>query len=44
MAGQWVGLVQTVGSVIDQLGETGDRLPVGLLWQLQAPRSLIGRD
>lgn len=43
----WKGcgrLVQTVGGIIDQLSETGDWLPAGWLWQLQAPRSLIGCD
>lgn len=40
--GQWVGLVQT-GQYKDQLGQTGGLAPRGvLLWQLEAPRSLIG--
>lgn len=42
--GQWLRLVQTVGSVIEHLGQTGGWLPAGLLWQPEAPKSPIGCD
>lgn len=32
------------GQCIEQLGQTGGWLPAGLLWQLEAPRSLLGCD